>query len=106
MKIISIYSITNGFKISALATLIILAICCACWMSWAFLDDGEIIHKILSATLLLLTFIGCFFVARFVPDYYQNKYGYYVEIIDEDNVDISNYNIIEVHGNLYRIEDK
>lgn len=106
MRIISIYSITNGFKIALLVALIILTIGFALWSINTFLEDERIIVRVISVILSLLSFFGIILVAELMPDYLQNKYGYFVEVIDEDNVDFSGYNIIDVHGNLYQIEDK
>lgn len=106
MRIISIYSITNDFKIALLVALIILTIGFTLWSVNTFLEDERIIVRAISVILSLLSFLGIILVAELMPDYLQNKYGYYVEIIDEDNVDLSKYNIIEVHGNIYQIEDK
>lgn len=107
MRIISIYSIDNGLKIGLIALLILLGVSFGCWFANTLIEDCSIRMKIISAVLFSLSVAGLFVVGILIPDKLQDKYGYYVEITDEDDKNILNdYNIIETHGNIYVIEDK
>lgn len=107
MRIISIYSIDNGLKIGLIALIILLGVSFGCWFAYTLMEDCSIRMKIISAVLFSISIAGLFVVGLLIPDKLQDKYGYYVEITDEDDKNILNdYNIIETHGNLYVIEDK
>lgn len=107
MRIISIYSIDNGLKIGLIALLVLLGMSFGCWFACTLMEDYSIRMKIISAVLLSISVAGLFIVCLLIPDTIQDKYGYYVEITDEDDKNIlKDYNIIETHGNIYVIEDK
>ena len=63
---------------------------------------------IISAIIFAISAVGFICSVVFVPENLPDKYKYYVEFDDIDDAEeiLSDYILLESHGNLYVIKDK
>ena len=107
MRILYVESVPSGLKIFLIVFLLI-----ACIITVACSTNAWIDHKIKSAIISTAIFVvsltGIVLVSTLMPEYLPNKYIYYVEVTDEENISelLKDYNILETYGSIYKIEDK
>ena len=109
MTILSVEPITNGLKV----LLIIFFVIGMFGTGIAFgvvSDDSDVKKstKIIVALCCVACIVGTCLCGFLMPNNLLNKYEYYVTIDDQNNADqyLDGYELIDRHGNVYRIKDK
>ena len=109
MRILCIEPVPNGVKIALMVVLIFALIFSCIWFVITTTEETcKLWERIVSGTIALALLIGSFFSGFFVPNNLTNKYKYYVEIMDYNEVEeqLKDFTVTETHGNLAILEDK
>lgn len=107
MRILYVNSVPSGLKIFLIVFLLIACIITGVCSVNAWIDH-TIKTAIISTAIFVASLTGIVLVSTLMPEYLPNKYIYYVEVTDEENISelLKDYNILETYGSIYKIRDK